>query len=226
MVIFRLNSAYGSSGTFCNEMPSDAHAMVGDEGHKERHTARIGSTGRCRRPFHSQSSQQSGFTLVELVVSMTVTATLLAGLFLALTVSGQAMSPNVASNAIVDASGILADLTEELQLARAFSERTATTVAFTVADRDGDATDESIRYSWSGTPGDPLTRQYNNGPVREVLHEVTDFQLHYDIETVTDNGNTKYYVRSIRIVLQPTTNTQTRLYSAAFVFNSPEVETP
>ena len=38
---------------------------------------------------------------------------------------------------------------------------------------------ETIRYAWSGTPGDPLTRQYNGGTVLNVSDYVQFFSLDY-----------------------------------------------
>ena len=59
----------------------------------------------------------------------------------------------------------LVELLADLEFALAFSEKTDHALTFTVPDRDGDFISETIRYAWSGTPGDPLTRQYNGGAV-------------------------------------------------------------
>ena len=60
----------------------------------------------------------------------------------------------------------------ELNYALSFTERPVNVVEFTVADRDGDESPEFIRYAWSGTPGDPLTRQYNGGTIAELVRDV------------------------------------------------------
>ncbi|MBN2129397.1 MAG: hypothetical protein JW741_07865, partial [Sedimentisphaerales bacterium] len=52
-----------------------------------------------------------------------------------------------------------------------------------VADRNNDDVPETIRYEWSGAPGDPLTRQYNGGAVVEIVGNVERLDLAYDLET-------------------------------------------
>lgn len=181
-----------------------------------------------RRPLaRSHKTRATGFTLIELVVSMAASAILMGGLFVALYASSQALSPSLASNAIVDAANVVANLQSELQLATAFTERTALSVTFTVADRDADGTDESIRYAWPGTAGQPVTRQYNAGPARTVLDSVVDLNLQYDIITVTQTGSPtpppKNYVTRVRIELQPVGAAATRIHAAALVLDRPEV---
>jgi hypothetical protein len=65
----------------------------------------------------------------------------------------------------------------DLQTAKSFTERTATAVTFTVPDRDGDNIDETIRYAWAGTPGDPLTYQLNGGTATTLADDVQQFNL-------------------------------------------------
>lgn len=53
-------------------------------------------------------------------------------------------------------------------------------LSFQVADRDGQTPpNESIRYSWSGTRGDPLMREFN-GTQSVVADNVESFSLSYD----------------------------------------------
>jgi hypothetical protein len=73
----------------------------------------------------------------------------------------------------------------DLEFALAFSEQTATAMTFTVPDRDGDLLAETIRYAWSGTPGDPLTRQINEGAVATMLEDVHVFQ--HDLPSASPN---------------------------------------
>ena len=56
---------------------------------------------------------------------------------------------------------------------------------FTVADRNGDLSDETIRWEWSGTPADPLTRKVNGGAAVNMLDDVYDFTLAYNHDEVT-----------------------------------------
>jgi hypothetical protein len=69
---------------------------------------------------------------------------------------------------------------------------TATSVNFTVPDRNGDGNPETIQYSWDGVSGDPLLRTINGGTAATVAPNVTEFALTYDKKSV----------------VQPTTYTQ------------------
>ena len=76
------------------------------------------------------------------------------------------------------AESIAADLGSAVYL----TERTASAVTFTLADRNSDGLPEVMRYAWSGTAGDPLTRQFNSGTAVTVLENVQQFVLTYAIE--------------------------------------------
>src|SRR5262249_36485794 len=51
--------------------------------------------------------------------------------------------------------------------------------------RNGDANPETVRYAWSGIPGDPLTRSYNGGAPVNVAVGVNAFALTYTSHTVS-----------------------------------------
>ncbi len=88
--------------------------------------------------------------------------------------------------AVATAAEVAGQIAGELRFARSFLERTANTIEFTVADRSGDAVPETIRYAFSGTPGDPLTRQYNGGTVVSIIEAVEEFELLYDTTIVNE----------------------------------------
>ena len=125
---------------------------------------------RYRKGEHSMSgasyprSVRRGYTLLELMIAMVGATTLMAGLssaiFVAVQAAGTDDSPLSASRR---GGAVLSDLLAELEFARSFTETTPTAITMIVPDRDGDTIAETIRYAWSGTPGDPLTRQYNGG---------------------------------------------------------------
>ncbi len=81
----------------------------------------------------------------------------------------------------MDAAQVVGQLADEVAYATAILKMSPTELQF-VVDRNG--TPITISYSWSGTPGDPLTRQYNGGAVINVLENVYDFNLDYQIKTV------------------------------------------
>ena len=64
------------------------------------------------------------------------------------------------------------------------SERSTNAITLSVPDRDADGVSEDIRYSWSGTAGASIYRQYNAQTALPVLDNVHVFQLGYDLVNV------------------------------------------
>jgi prepilin-type N-terminal cleavage/methylation domain-containing protein len=152
---------------------------------------------RCR------ANVRSGYTLVELVMSIAITAVLL---------GGTASAVLLASRALPDGDNLIElrlrtesaanQMTLDLLCAESFPLRSATGVEFTVADRNhGAAGAETIAYSWSGTAGDPLMRQYNSGTVVDVLADVREFELLYDVRTETETSTETVQATSQEAVL-------------------------
>ena len=142
------------------------------------------------RPFEQRCARRArpGFTLMELLVSLTIATVLLGGIASAIVVAGHAL-PNRETDAtqLAHGSDIADRIAGELFCATVFTERTANSVEFQVADRDGDLTPETIRYAWTGTPGDPLTRQQNSGAIVNLLDALQEFELSYDLKVVTED---------------------------------------
>ena len=92
-----------------------------------------------------------GFTLLELVISLSVTSILLLAVGSAIMLAAKAVpDPDTPDNDTALPARVAADIAAELQMALTFIFRDADTVKFTVADRTGDEVDETIRYDWSG----------------------------------------------------------------------------
>ncbi len=120
---------------------------------------------------------RSGSTLAEMMVALVSASALMVGTASAIFVAVQGTdTSNTPTSATIDGSVALNDVLSELEFALSFSEQSATAITFTVPDRDGDSNPETIRYAWSGTPGDPLTRQYNGGTAANVAVNVHVFQ--------------------------------------------------
>ena len=132
-------------------------------------------------------TRRRGLTLVELVVAMAVTTLVMVGVGSAMLVASHAL-PDKSRPALqlLEASGVVQQIRTELAMAIQVTERSASAVTFTVADRDGDGSPERIRYAWSATPGDPLARQYNGGAEVAVLEHVYELDLHYEVKTATE----------------------------------------
>ena len=128
-----------------------------------------------------------GFTLVELLVSIAVTMVIAVGLGSSMLVASRALPDATNPAGATIAAGEAAEqLATELQYAISVNNRSATMIEFTVADRNGDELDETIRYEWSGTSGDPLTRQYRGGTIIPVLENVHQFDLSYELQMICE----------------------------------------
>jgi len=130
--------------------------------------------------YSMKNRRKSGFTLLELLVSSSISTVLVVGLGSSIYVASQTFDthdPDAAD--VVDSQIILSQIMREAQSATSISELTPNAATFTVPDRDGDSIDETIRYAWSGTPGDPLTYQLNSGSVINVAEDVQQFNLTY-----------------------------------------------
>jgi prepilin-type N-terminal cleavage/methylation domain-containing protein len=125
-------------------------------------------------------AQRAGLTLVEVVTSLTILSIVMGAACSALVVAAHAVDAGT-SNASqrLAAEEALGQVVADLQVAIAFSERTASAATFTVPDRNSDGQPETLRYAWSGAAGDPLTRQVNGGEVVPLAKNVYGFNLSY-----------------------------------------------
>lgn len=121
-----------------------------------------------------------GHTLVELIVSIAVMATIMVGIASALVLASKTLPDRSTPAAAVSKAGEVADqILGELTYALSVISQGPKSIAFTVADRNGDNLPERIEYTWSGTAGDPLTRKYNDDPLVTLLANVQEFRLTY-----------------------------------------------
>src|SRR5580765_8068353 len=128
--------------------------------------------------------QSSGFTLIEVLLSAAIIAVIMLGLQSAMVLAARAAPSRTTSNAAALRSGRALDqLTSDLSYATSITTMTATTIEFTVPDRNGDSQPETIRYSWTGVSGDPLLRTVNNHTPAAIAPSVNEFQLIYDKRT-------------------------------------------
>lgn len=126
-----------------------------------------------------------GLSLVELLVAMAMSATVLGGAVAAIGLSGrtfQSAANGIRSSGTIDALG---QMSSDVQLALKVTERTATAATFWVPDRTGDGAPEQIRYAWAGTPGDPITYSINGSTPVDIVPEADVFLLEYVATTMT-----------------------------------------
>ena len=130
---------------------------------------------------------RSGASLIEVMITMLISSIIVTGLqgtiFVAL---GSVPSSTGIAGTALRASQTADRLATELLTAVYVTERSATTIGFAVPDRDGDGNGERIRYAWTGTPGGPLTRQYNAGPVMTIVEQLDLLSLTPAFKSVTE----------------------------------------
>ncbi len=131
-------------------------------------------------------ASRHGFTLLETVLTVAVMGIIMAGIGSAMMIAGRALpTARSVTATTVAAAEALDQVVADLQYAVSVSQRTAMMIEFTVHDRSGDDIPETIRYSWSGTAGAPLTRQYNGGTAENILTDVREFNLLYTLKTIS-----------------------------------------
>lgn len=125
-------------------------------------------------------------TLIELTMSLAVVSIIVLALGSLVFVAAKGMandSSNVGSDATT-ARSAASLVMDDLKMATAVTEQTANAVTMTVPDRDGDGSPETIRYSWTGTAGDPLMRTYNGRTASIVAANVRSLNFSYLTKTV------------------------------------------
>ncbi len=137
-------------------------------------------------PSHSEfHSVRTGFSLVEMVVSLAVISVLTVGMSSAVVLATRVLphqtNPAAAS---LEASAALQQLRDDLRCATHLHQRQAHSVTLNLPDRNADGRPEVITWAWSGTPGDPLTRTVAGQSARTVLAEVQDFDLTFNLTDV------------------------------------------
>jgi len=129
------------------------------------------------------SALRRGHTLMEVLISTAIVSIVLGAVVSTMVVAARAVD-DAPAKAVSQAGDATNDVTTDLSLARSVTERSEHAITVSVPDRDGDGQSETIRYSWSGTAGDPLLREYNGGAARVVAQDVHKFDLSYLTTTV------------------------------------------
>lgn len=126
------------------------------------------------------------FTLSELVTALAVSGVLFLALGNAIVIASKALpAKSDTMRTSVQAAQALDRIAGEIESAIYVSQLTATSIAFTVADRNSDGLPERIGYSWSGVAGAPLVRTYN-GVAANVLDAVDVLNLVPNVRYVSE----------------------------------------
>lgn len=155
----------------------------------------------------------TAYTLIEMVTALAIVSILMLGVASAMLVASRAVAPDTRPRATHAAAEAAARVVRELEFATAFTERTAGAVTFTVADRTGDGSEETIRYAWSGTAGDPLTRQVNGGTAVPVVDDVRECAFTCDLETVTEEPDATRNESAEALLAKHTTPSEARSFA-------------
>jgi type II secretory pathway pseudopilin PulG len=132
-----------------------------------------------------QGRRRSGITLIELVVSVTVSAMLVLGLGSALTISARSIRPTANASATLRASKCIRQLQDDLRFATAILEYSPGSVRIITTDADTDGEPDVVAWNWSYESGAPLTRQVNGGTAVPACDGVTDFGLDFIAQNIT-----------------------------------------
>ncbi|MCC5785568.1 MAG: prepilin-type N-terminal cleavage/methylation domain-containing protein [Phycisphaerales bacterium] len=123
--------------------------------------------------------RQRGMTLIELLVAMTITATVIGGLSSAIMITSRAApqsgDPLKARLDTLHGADLLA---AELAGAIDITEAEPRSIAFRVRRHNGST--RTVRYHWSGVAGDPLLRTFGSGEDVEVLAGVQRMAIGYE----------------------------------------------
>lgn len=126
--------------------------------------------------------RRAGFTLLELIVSLSMMSVLMIGIGSALVIASRALpSEEHPLTAQVHAAQVVDMLVGDLLCAQSVPASSDKAITLTVADRNHDDVPEQLRYAWSGTPGDPLVRSINGGTDETLVSGVSNFTLTYDL---------------------------------------------
>lgn len=136
-------------------------------------------------PLHTPPAahrSRAAYTLAELLVASVAGSMLLAGLASAMYIAGQVAYSPVHSQRLLQNTTTVFDLADEVRHAIYVVDHGATFIEFVTEDRNGDGVEDTIRYAWSGTAGDPLTKSLNRGTPVNVVESVSNFNLTYTVE--------------------------------------------
>lgn len=133
--------------------------------------------------------RDNAFTLIETVLSLGIVSVIALSTTSIVLLSSRAMPTNGDTDvANVNTREVTGRIAAELSGATSIVSVAARSIVFTVPDRDGDGTEETFRYRWSGTPGDPLEWQYNGGAAITVASGVRDFTVSVNAATVAQSA--------------------------------------
>ncbi|MEM9346544.1 MAG: prepilin-type N-terminal cleavage/methylation domain-containing protein [Planctomycetota bacterium] len=138
-----------------------------------------------RQP-QSSRWRSAGHTLLEMMFSLVLLSIVMVSVGSAVMFASKAVPEDAsAESSLLMDSDVVTRIAEDLMTALYVIERTSTAVTVVVPDRTGDGIPDRIRYAWSGTQGEPLFFQMNDGNAVQISNAVAVFDLSYTVESAT-----------------------------------------
>lgn len=129
--------------------------------------------------------RRRGFSLTEMVLATGIIAVVLVGAQSAVMIASRAVPASDDASVIAAQTGeCLAAIGEDLAVATSVCTMLPHAVEFMVPDRTGDGMEDSIRFEWSGNPGDGLFRTISGGDPVLVVPSVQSLNFTYDTAEV------------------------------------------
>jgi len=178
-------------------------------------------------PRHGR--RRPAYTLAEMLVSAAAMGVLMTGIASAVLIATAALDDgrSPAAQRLKSAAGI-DQLRRDLDSALKIDEQSATSsITITIPDRDGDTVDETVRYVWTGTPGDPLTREYNSSAPVTIVESVQVFSFSWNqgngVREIATGPETYPVAESVSLVIRVGTDSANRVDTAVLLSNRPEL---
>jgi hypothetical protein len=135
-------------------------------------------------------ARRTAYSLIELVLAMSVIALLLIGAQSAVMLASRALPDPNSTHARRLATAQAIDLiAADLADAVTISKSTDREIEFTVPDRDGDGQPETISYSFSTSTSASLKRTYNKSSPQNLLRRIESFSVSYATRDAPDPAN-------------------------------------
>ena len=123
------------------------------------------------------SKDRRGFTLPELLISVSVSGLLMVSLGSALNIATRSLRPDAAAAVSLDSGRSLRMIQEDLRFATRILERGPRSIRMLTTDADRSGKGDIVLYSWTGTVGDDLMRSVNGSTAIPICEDVTDFNI-------------------------------------------------
>jgi prepilin-type N-terminal cleavage/methylation domain-containing protein len=122
--------------------------------------------------------KRRGFTLIELVVSLSVVGVLTMAIGSSIVISTRTLpTANGFSEMQASAGRSLTLLGDDIRLATSVAAPDVRTLTLWIPDQTGDNAPETVEYQWSGSAGDSFTREFNGAGQNSLLSDIIDLEF-------------------------------------------------